>query len=61
MGLARFKCFVNYSRVSGRPTKYATEKTRNIGENVPFAIIGCTQVPFAGTFNLPNGPRLRLA
>ena len=27
--------------------KYATEKTRNIGENVPFAIIGCTQVPFA--------------
>ena len=27
--------------------KYATEKTRNIGENVPFAIIGRTQVPFA--------------
>ena len=28
--------------------KYATGKTRNIGENVPFAIVGCTQVPFAG-------------
>ena len=27
--------------------KYATGKTRNIGENVPFAIVGCTQVPFA--------------
>ena len=27
--------------------KYATEKTRNIGENLPFVIIGCTQVPFA--------------
>ena len=27
--------------------KYATEKTRNIGQNLPFVIIGCTQVSFA--------------
>ena len=27
--------------------KYATDKTRNIGENLRFVIIGCTQVPFA--------------
>ena len=27
--------------------KYATGKTRNIGENVPFAIVRCMQVPFA--------------
>ena len=34
---------------SGERTLYrfATGKTREIPENVPFAIIGCTQVPFA--------------
>lgn len=27
--------------------RYATEKTREIGSNIPFSIIGATQVPFA--------------
>ena len=31
--------------------KYATEKTRNIEENLSFVIIGCTQVPFAARFS----------
>ena len=37
-------CSVSGERVSYR---YASEKTREIGCNVPFSVVGATQVPFA--------------
>ena len=37
--------------------RYASEKTREIGCNVPFSIVGATQVPFAARPNCQDGPR----